>query len=68
MGQSTPLPKIGAPATRALTAAGYDCLEDLDGVSRTALLALHGVGPRAIRILDETMTSAGLALAEGGSA
>lgn len=49
------LPKIGAPATRALTAAGYRTLQDLDGVSRATLLALHGVGPRAIRILDEAM-------------
>lgn len=56
MTAATPLPRIGAPATRALNASGYDSLEDLDGVSRAALLALHGVGPRAIRILDEAMS------------
>ena len=64
MTASTPLPKIGAPATRALTAAGYQHLEDLDGVSRASLLALHGVGPRAIRILDEAMAARGLAFAD----
>ena len=64
MSQPTPLPKIGAPATRALDAAGYDSLEDLDGVSRAALLALHGVGPRAIRILDEAMAASGLAFVD----
>lgn len=64
MSTSTPLPKIGAPATRALAAAGYDFLEDLDGVSRSSLLTLHGVGPRAIRILDEALTLRGLALAD----
>lgn len=37
---STPmdeLPKIGAPATRALTAAGYQNLGDLIDVERSAL-------------------------------
>ena len=63
MSRSTPLPRIGAPATRALAAAGYATLEDLDGVSRTMLLGLHGVGPRAINLLDEAMAEEGLALA-----
>src|SRR5690606_27407926 len=61
---STPLPKVGAPATRALTAAGYQFLEDLDGQSRTALLALHGVGPRAIRLLDQALAELGLSLVD----
>lgn len=52
----SPLPRVGAPALRALNGAGYHCLEDLAGVSREALLALHGLGPRAIRILDESMS------------
>ena len=60
----TALPKIGAPATRALTAAGYHCLEDLAGSSRTTLLALHGVGPRAIRLLDEAMAEHGLSFTD----
>ena len=64
MSDATPLPAIGAPATRAFTAAGYLCLEDLDGASRTTLLAMHGVGPRAIRILDEAMAERGLWLAD----
>lgn len=53
----TPLPKVGAPATRALNAADYYCLEDLDGVSRAALLQPHGFGARAIRILDDAMAA-----------
>ncbi len=64
MSEPTPLPKIGAPAARALNGAGYHSLENLDGVSRTALLALHGVGPRAIRILDEAMSARGLSLTD----
>ena len=64
MSEPTPLPKIGAPATRALDGAGYHSLEDLDGVSRTSLLALHGIGPRAIRILDEAMSERALSLTD----
>jgi len=64
MSEETPLPNIGAPATRALTGAGYRSLQDLDGVSRGSLLALHGVGPRAIRILEEAMGQRALSLSE----
>jgi hypothetical protein len=62
--QATPLPRIGAPATRALTAAGYHCLEDLDGASRSILLALHGVGPRTVQILEEALSAGSLTLVE----
>ena len=51
---STPLPaKVGRPATRAFEAAGYRTIADLDCASERELLALHGVGPRAIKILGE---------------
>lgn len=44
--------RLGRPATGALVDAGYatlaDLPDDLDG-----LLALHGVGPRAVRLLRE---------------
>ena len=42
----TPLPRLAAPARRALAAAGIRTLEDLAGWSRRELLALHGVGAR----------------------
>lgn len=54
------LPRIGAPATRALHGAGYHSLRDLDGVSRRDLARLHGVGPKAIGILADAMAQAGL--------
>ncbi|WP_043607148.1 hypothetical protein [Cellulomonas carbonis] len=44
---------VGRPAARALEAAGYHAPADLDGASEKTLLALHGVGPRAIRALRE---------------
>ncbi len=51
-----PLPDgIGAPATRALTEAGYPTLDALVGVSAKHLLALHGVGPKAIRVLRQEL-------------
>ncbi len=57
------LPKgIGAPATRALTGAGYHTLDRLAGVPAAELLALHGVGPKAIRILSEVLAERGQAL------
>src|ERR1700750_666415 len=50
---------IGAPATRALTAAGYTKLSQLAGVPATDLSALHGVGPKALRLLQEALQAQG---------
>lgn len=60
---SAGLPKgIGAPATRALTLAGYTELAQLAGVPARQLLALHGVGPKAVRLLREALEAQGLSL------
>jgi hypothetical protein len=56
----TELPKVGAPAARALQGAGHDSLESLAGASQQDLLALHGLGPRAARIIEEALAEAGL--------
>jgi DNA-directed RNA polymerase alpha subunit len=53
---------IGAPATRALTAAGYTELQQLVGVPRSELERLHGVGPKALRIIQEELEQQGLSL------
>ena len=48
----TPPPAtVGRPAARAFESAGYRTITDLEGASERELLALHGVGPRAIEIL-----------------
>ena len=62
MSESThPIPQnIGAPATRALTGAGYTTLEQLAKLSEKELLSLHGVGPRAIKILREAFAEANI--------
>lgn len=56
------LPRIGAPATRALASIGVTRLADLVDRSRAELLALHGVGPRALRIIDEALAERGLSM------
>jgi predicted flap endonuclease-1-like 5' DNA nuclease len=56
------LPKIGAPATRALNNAGYTSLRQLAGVPRAELAKLHGMGPKALRIIEDNLAKQGLRL------
>jgi hypothetical protein len=56
-----PLPHVGASATRALTAHGVVRLEQATRFSEGEVLALHGVGPYALRQLRTAMAVAGLA-------
>lgn len=49
------LPKIGAPAIRALHGAGYTALRELVGVPRADLAKLHGMGPKALGILQAAL-------------
>ena len=56
-------PNIGTPATRALTAAGYTELSQLAGVPAAELGKLHGVGPKALRLLQEALHEQGMSLA-----
>jgi hypothetical protein len=56
----TPLPKIGRPATAALEQAGHDSLEELTRITEQELLAMHGVGRKAVRLLKEAMAAKGL--------
>jgi uncharacterized protein YdhG (YjbR/CyaY superfamily) len=58
------LPNIGAPARRALGAAGYVRLEQLTQVSEAELLRIHGMGPKALGILRAALQSRGLSFAE----
>lgn len=61
---SSDLPNIGAPAKRALLAEGYTTLKQLTKVTEAELLQLHGVGPRAIRILKEAFKAKGWSFEE----
>ncbi|WP_256839474.1 hypothetical protein [Ornithinimicrobium faecis] len=50
---------IGAPATRALLLAGISTLDETDRHTDEVLLALHGVGPRAVERLRRAVRSRG---------
>ena len=52
--------RVMSPATRALLAAGIHSLDDLTAWTRADLAALHGIGPSALRLLDEALAAAGL--------
>ncbi|CAN1534025.1 Helix-hairpin-helix domain containing protein [Fimbriimonadaceae bacterium] len=56
---------IGQPARNALAVAGFCHLEDLVGVSEAELKKLHGMGPKALRVLKAELASRGLGLAQG---
>ena len=49
-------------ALRALTAEGITAYAQLTGRSERELLAIHGVGPKAIRILRDELATRGLRL------
>ncbi len=57
------LPPIGQPARQALIGAGYLRLEQLTSVTEKDILKLHGVGPKAIKILRQALEERGLAFA-----
>lgn len=54
------LPNIGRPAISALAQIGVRNLEQLAAYTEAELLALHGVGPKAIRILRSVMQESGV--------
>ena len=58
-------PKIGAPATRALEEAGYTNLKQLTKLTEAELSQLHGMGPKALGILRETLQAQELSFKPG---
>jgi uncharacterized protein YdhG (YjbR/CyaY superfamily) len=58
---------IGNPARNALQAAGYSKLKQLTKVTEAELSKLHGMGPKALKILRETLDAKGMVFA-GASA
>ena len=53
---------VSRPAQRALEAAGFTSLEELTHVSEKDLLALHGFGPKGIRMLNAVLARDGQAI------
>ena len=63
--EASAFPKIGSPATRALEAAGYSHLEQLTNITEAELGQLHGMGPKALVILRESLKEKGLSFKAG---
>ena len=55
---------IGKTAARELSLHGITTLARVAGHTRKELLAIHGVGPKAVRILAECMSERGLRFRE----
>lgn len=56
----TPLPKTSNPAQSALETINVFYLEDLAQFSEKEIADLHGMGPKALRILKEHMAVIGI--------
>ena len=55
--------RIGKTAARELRLNGYTRYDQLTRVTPRQLLRIHGVGPKAIRILDEELAMRDLSFA-----
>jgi predicted flap endonuclease-1-like 5' DNA nuclease len=58
-------PTIGSVAPRELAAHGITRYDQLTELTEKELLAIHGVGPKAIRILREELQARGLSFRDG---
>jgi predicted flap endonuclease-1-like 5' DNA nuclease len=48
---------MGNPARQALAATGYTRLDQLRNIPDADLLKIHGVGPKAVRVLREALAA-----------
>lgn len=56
--------KLSQPAQRALAGAGIARLEDVARWTEADLLALHGIGPKALNQLRGALAARGLSFAD----
>ena len=54
------LRKLAKPAQRAIQGAGITTLELLSQCSQEEIMALHGIGKNAMRLIQETLAENGL--------
>jgi DNA-directed RNA polymerase alpha subunit len=59
------LPKLAAPAQRALAGAGIQNLKQLSSFSESEIKELHGIGPNALKELQRALKAKGLSLTQG---
>ena len=62
--KQTDLPKIAAPARRALQGAGITTLKQLTEITKEELLQLHGMGPNAVGKLQDALKANGWSFRE----
>jgi DNA-directed RNA polymerase alpha subunit len=58
------LPKLSAPAQRALAGAGIQNLQQLARFSESQIKELHGIGPNALKELGRALKAKGLSFAK----
>ena len=58
------LPKLAAPAQRALAGAGVTDLSKLSQMTEADVMALHGMGPNAMTTLKTAMKARKLSFAK----
>lgn len=58
------LPKLAAPAKRALVAKEVESLHDLCPYTRHEVVSWHGIGPSALRVLELELIKHHLAFKE----
>jgi predicted flap endonuclease-1-like 5' DNA nuclease len=59
---------LSKPALQALHAAGYTRLDQLATVTEADVLALHGMGPKGIKVIREALDARGKSFADAKSA
>ena len=52
-------PGVSGPALRALSSAGVRSMADLTRWSETDLATLHGMGPKALKLLRDALITSG---------
>jgi hypothetical protein len=55
MPTNTDLPRLAAPARRALASLGITWLQDLVKYREAEIAGLHGIGPNALKNLKQAM-------------
>jgi predicted Fe-Mo cluster-binding NifX family protein len=62
--EASDLPKLAAPAMRALSGAGLASLAKLSHATEAKVIALHGMGPNAMKTIKAAMKAKGLQFAK----
>jgi hypothetical protein len=62
--QPSDLPRLAAPAQRALAGVGVQSLKDLTKFSEAEIKALHGIGSNTLQELRRAMAAHGISFAK----